>query len=363
MKLNELTGFLEQWAPPAYQEEYDNSGLLVGHGPEVSSALITLDCTEAVLDEAIQKGCDLVIAHHPIIFKGLKRFTGKNYVERTVMKAIRNGISLYAIHTNLDNVHTGVNSKIGELLGLENLQILSPKKRLLKKLYTFVPKEKAGEVRNALFTTGAGGIGNYIECSFNAEGFGTFRAQEGADPYAGKINEQHHEPEIKMEIIFPAYLESKVIRKLLEIHPYEEPAYDIITLDNAFAAVGSGMTGNLPEPVNTLEYLRRLKTAFNCGTIKYTQPVGESVRKVSFCGGAGFFLLPEAIHSGSDLYITSDIKYHEFFDADGKITLADIGHFESEQFTKQLIAAEIRKKFPNFAVLISETNTNPVNYL
>lgn len=363
MKLQELIRFLEQWAPPAYQEDYDNSGLLVSGHADTAKALITLDCTEAILDEAIAKGCDLVVAHHPIIFKGLKRLTGKNYVERTVMKAVQNNISLYAIHTNLDNVQTGVNRKIGELLGLENMQILAPKKRLLKKLFTFVPHEKADEVRNALFASGAGGIGDYIECSFNAEGFGTFKAREGTNPYVGKINEQHREPETKMEIIFPAYLEMQVISTLLKAHPYEEVAYDIVTLDNAYSQVGSGMIGNLPEPVDAVSYLQKVKEKFRCGAIRFTQPTGNQVQKVAFCGGSGFFLLPAAIAGGADLYITADVKYHEFFDADGKIVLADIGHFESEQFTKELIAAEIQKKFPNFAVLISETNTNPVNYL
>jgi len=363
IQLDEITRFLESWAPASYQEEYDNSGLLVRAHTEVKKALVTLDCTEAVIDEAIAKGCNLVIAHHPIIFKGLKRLTGKNYVERTVMKAIRNDISLYAIHTNLDNVHTGVNRKIGEMLGLKDLKVLVPKRGLLKKLYTFVPREKADEVREGLFAAGAGRIGNYSGCSFNAEGFGTFVPGEGTDPYVGETNVPHREQEVKVEVIFPAHTEAQIVRGLLKVHPYEAPAYDIYTLDNPFEFVGSGMTGMLPEPVDTLRYLEQVKKTFRCGSIRYTPAVKDKVQKVAFCGGSGFFLLQHALHSGADIYITADVKYHEFFDADGKIVLADIGHFESEQFTKELITAEIQKKFANFAVLISETNTNPVNYL
>lgn len=363
MKLKEITGFLESWAPLSYQEDYDNSGLLVKASEEVTRALVTLDCTEAVIDEAITKQCNLVIAHHPVVFRGLKKLTGKNYVERTVIKAIRNNISIYAIHTNLDNVFTGVNRKIGELLGLENLQILAPKKRILKKLYTFVPHNKAAEVRAALFEAGAGHIGHYDECSYNAEGYGTFRAGTGTNPYSGTQGEQHHEAETKVEVIFPAHLESKVVHALLAAHPYEEVAYDLVLLENEFRTVGAGMTGTLPQPVPARQYLKTVKKVFNCGTIRYTGSSDKMIKKAAFCGGSGFFLLQNAINSQADIYITGDIKYHDFFDAEDKIVLADIGHFESEQFTKDLIAAEIQKKFANFAVLISETNTNPVNYL
>lgn len=363
MRIHDLTRFLEEWAPPAWQEEYDNSGLLVDAGKEITRALVSLDCTEAVIDEALAKGCELVIAHHPIVFRGLKRFTGKTYVERTVMKAIREGVSLYAIHTNLDNVHTGVNAEIGRRLGLDNLKVLAPKKQLLKKLYTFVPHAQADALRQAIFASGAGGIGDYDECSFNVEGFGTFRGNETTNPYVGQKLEQHREPEVKIEVIFPAWMEQRVIGALLAAHPYEEPAYDIIRLDNAHLRSGAGMTGVLPEPEDSRAFLQRVKQVFGCGIIRHTALVKPTVQKVAFCGGSGFFLLPQALAAGADIYLTADVKYHDFFDADGKIILADLGHFESEQFTKDLLAAAIQKKFPNFAVLISDTNTNPVNYL
>lgn len=362
MHLQEINHFFENWAPHSYQEEYDNSGWIVRTTDSFHQILITLDCTEAVIEEAIKKNCDLVIAHHPIVFKGLKSLTGKSYIERTVMKAIHHNISIYAIHTNLDNVDSGVNFKIGELLGLENLTILAPKKRILKKLYTFVPNEKAAELRSALFEAGAGHIGQYDECSYNTEGYGTFRAGENTDPYVGEHGVQHKQAETKVEVIFPAHLESKIVMALKKAHPYEEVAYDVILLENELQKVGSGMTGTLPEPISAREYLKKVKSTFKCEIIRYSGNLEKAIEKVAFCGGSGFFLLQKAIQHKADLFITGDVKYHDFFDSEDKIVLADIGHFESEQFTKDLIADRIQKNFPNFAVLISETNTNPVKY-
>lgn len=363
MKLSLLTTYLESLAPLAYQEDYDNSGLIVGQpDQDIQQALISLDCTEAVVDEAIAKNCQVIISHHPIVFRGLKKFNGKTYVERVVEKAIRNYIAIYAIHTNLDNVMNGVNERICETLGLTNLRILAPKSGVLKKLVTYVPFDKADQVRNALFHAGAGNIGNYSECSFNADGTGTFKGNEDTNPYVGEPGMRHHEKEVRMETIYPANLESKLLMALFLAHPYEEVAYDLYTLTNQNQQVGAGMIGELEEAVDEEEFLFEVKQRMHAQVIRHTAFTGKTVKKVAVCGGAGGFLLKHAIAAGADVFVTADYKYHEFFDAEGKLLIADIGHFESEQFTQQLLYEIIQKKFANFAVRLTEINTNPVKY-
>jgi dinuclear metal center YbgI/SA1388 family protein len=364
MKIKEITGFLETLAPLSYQESYDNSGLIVGDkNASVKQAIITLDVTEAVLDEAIKEKCQLIIAHHPIIFGGLKKLNGKNYVERVVIKAIKNNIAIYAIHTNYDNVLQGVNAQICRMLGLTNCQILLPKKQLLKKLYTFIPVAHYERISKAVFNAGAGHIGNYSETSFSVRGTGTFKGNEFSKPALGKKNILEKADEIKFETIFPAYLEQNVINALLQSHPYEEVAYDLVTLDNSFAKVGSGLVGSLAKPLDELAFLKAVKKKMNTDCIRHTALLGKLVEKVAVCGGSGRFLLPNAISSGADVFITADFKYHDFFDADKNIVVADIGHYESEQFTKDLLAHELLDNFPMFAARISKTNTNPINYL
>lgn len=363
MKLAELTNYLESLAPLAYQEDYDNSGLIVGHPEQdVSQALISLDCTEAVVDEAIARHCQVIISHHPIVFKGLKKFNGKTYVERVVEKAIRHNIALYAIHTNLDNVTGGVNARICQTLGLQNCHILSPKPNLLKKLVTYAPQAQAQEVREALFKAGAGHIGNYSECSFNAEGTGTFKGGAGTNPYVGQVGHQHQEQEVRIETIYPAQLESKILMALFLAHPYEEVAYDLYHLTNQYKQVGSGMVGELASAMSENEFLRHVKYNMKAEVIRHTELRGKAVKRVAVCGGSGGFLLKQAIAAGADVFITADYKYHEFFDAEKKIIIADIGHFESEQFTQHLLYENIQKKFANFAVRLTEINTNPIKY-
>jgi dinuclear metal center YbgI/SA1388 family protein len=363
MKIKEISRFLEGIAPLALQESYDNAGLLTGDPEkECTGVLVTLDVTEAVILEAIKKNCNLVVAHHPLIFKGLKKLTGKNYVERTVIASIKNDIAIYAIHTNLDNLVSGVNKKLADKIGLTNCQVLSPKSGTLKKLVTFVPNKNVENLQNGLFKAGAGAIGNYNECSFMLEGKGTFTAQEGSNPYVGNIGERHFENETRIEVVFPGWLQPKIITALYENHPYEEVAFDIYSLDNSRKDIGSGLTGNLPEEIPEKEFLQLLKDQFGLKVIRHTGLTGKNIKKVALCGGAGFFLLPDAIASGSDVYVTSDVKYHEFFDADQQILLADIGHYESEQFTTDLLAEFLQEKYANFAILKTEINTNPVNY-
>jgi len=363
MRLALLIKHLESVAPPSYQEDYDNSGLLVGDPEqEVYGALVALDCTEAVIDEAIAQGLDLVITHHPIVFKGLKRLNGKSYVERVVMKAVRNNIALYAIHTNLDAVMTGVNGAIAERLGLRNVRILRPKSGVLKKLVTFCPKEQAEQLRRALFDAGAGHIGKYSECSFSAEGSGTFKAEEGADPYVGHIGERHLEREERIETVFHDHDERKVILALLENHPYEEVAYDVYRLDNKLETAGSGMIGWLEKEMDGKAFLGLVKDAMDAAVIRHTKLLPARISRVAVCGGSGSFLLKDAIAAGADAFVTADFKYHEFFDAEEKLVIADIGHFESEQFTSNLLIDIIQEKFPNFAIRLTEHNTNPINY-
>ena len=363
MKIKEIISYLEQSAPPQYQEHYDNAGLITGQSSwECKGALICLDATEEVVNEAKDRNCNLVIAHHPIIFKGLKKINGKNYVERTIINAIKNDIAIYAIHTNLDNMISGVSGKMAGLLGLQNQQVLSPKENTLKKLFTFIPKGHVTEVRQALFDAGAGHIGNYSECSFNSSGLGTYKAGEGADPFKGETGKLHAEQEMKVEVIFPFYLQQQVVKALINAHPYEEVAYDIVNLSNNYPKVGSGILGTLPEPVDAIEFLKLLKKTFQVPVIRHTELLDKPVQKVALCGGAGSFLIPTAIAMEADIYITGDVKYHEFFDADKKMVIADIGHYESEQFTINLLHELLESKFPNFAVLKTEVNTNPLRY-
>lgn len=363
MKIFELTSFLESIAPANYQESYDNSGLLVGDpNQEVQRALVSLDCTEEVVEEAIQKNCDVIISHHPIVFKGLKRFNNSNYVERTVIKAIKNDIALYAIHTNLDNVVNGVNYKLADKIGLKNVRILQEKRGLLEKLFVYVPEENAEALRSALFEAGGGNIGEYDQCSFNTQGIGTFRPTENANPTLGSKGQLEEVNEVKVEVIFPKHKRHPILHAMRQAHPYEEVAYELVALENAFQEAGSGVIGELPNEVNGEEILGLLKKNLDLKVIRHTDLGSKKIKKIAVCGGAGSFLLKEAIRQGADLFISSDFKYHEFFDAEGKIIIADIGHFESEQFTQDLLIEIIRKKFSNFAVQKTEIDTNPIQY-
>ena len=363
MKISDIVEILENLAPPSLQESYDNAGLLVGDRSHICTGIIvSLDVTEQVIEEAVQKKCNLIVAHHPIVFRGLKRFTGANYVERTVIDAIKNNIAIYAIHTNLDNILTGVNHKIAEKLGLQNCKVLLPKEETLKKLVTFCPTKNAEQVRNALFEAGAGAVGKYDECSFNLDGQGSFKPGEDTNPHIGEKGERHYENETRIEVLFPAHLQKYLLKNLRDAHPYEEVAYYINTLDNTRDDVGSGLIGEFPEGITEENLLKLLKNQFSLSVIKHTPLSGNKIKKLALCGGAGIFLLKNALAAGAQAFITGDVKYHEFFDADGKILLADIGHFESEQFTIELLTEFLQQKLLNFAVLKSEINTNPVNY-
>ena len=351
---------LEKLASPNLQEDYDNSGLILGHaGEDIKGVMVSLDCTEEVMDEALKNDCNLLITHHPLLFKAIKRLTGKTYVERCLIKAIKNDLAIYAIHTNLDSVPHGVSGTMAEKLGLLNTMILRPGRSPLKKLVTFCPVEQADEVRKAIFKAGAGHIGNYDHCSFNAEGRGTFRAGEESNPYVGKKGEDHSEAEVRIESIFRVGDQAGLIRALLEAHPYEEVAYDIYPLDNVDTGTGFGLMGDLPEELGSRAFLSLLKSRFHTGVIRHSE-YGGKIRKVAVCGGSGAFLIDDALAGNADAYVTGDIKYHDFFESSGNMMLADIGHFESEQFTVHLLVEELRKNFTTFATHFSSINTNPI---
>lgn len=362
MRIKAIIDVLEQWAPPALQEDYDNSGLQVGDPQaEVRSALICLDCTEAVVEEAVRQGCGLVIAHHPVIFRPLRSLTGSNAVERTILTAARQGVAIYAIHTNLDNVIDGVNAEIGRRLGLQGLRVLDPKPGQLRKLVVYVPRAQAEVVRNALFAAGAGQVGGYDECSFNVEGTGTFRAGPGTDPFVGEPGLRHAEPETRVEVICPVTVERAVVAALLEAHPYEEVAYDLVPVVNRSSGVGSGAVGELLEPLSPKEFIDRVRAAFGAPVVRHTALGEHPVRRVALCGGSGAFLIGKALAAGADAYLTADVKYHEFFQPEGRLLLADIGHYESEQFTMHLIQRRLGEILPTFATRLTETVTNPIH--
>lgn len=363
MKVKDILTSLEAWAPLPYQESYDNSGLLIGDArTEFKKALITLDVTEEVLDEAIEKGCNLVVAHHPLIFGGLKRLTGAHWVERCVIKAVKNDLVIYAIHTNLDNVQDGVNMKIADKIGLQNVSVLKPKNNTLSKLVTFVPQEATQKVLNSLYDAGLGEIGEYDHCSFRVKGTGTFRGNEQSNPAIGVKGQDEEIEENRIEGIFPSHLQGIIVSSLKNSHPYEEVAHYIQPLINTRDTVGSGAIGTLPESLAPETFVQQLKERMDLNTVKCTAFVKDRISKVAVCGGSGGFLLRDAKKKKADIFITSDYKYHEFFEADGDITIADIGHYESEIFTKELIADRLKDHYKEAEFVQSEVITNPVRY-
>ena len=362
-RIQDILSFLDQLAPPAYQESYDNATLICGdRNWPLTGVICTLDCTEAVVEEAIQQGANLIVAHHPIVFKGLKSITGKTYVERTLIKAIQSNVAIFAIHTNLDHVAGGVNKRIADRLGLAQARILQPKKQLLSNLVFFVPIANKEQVLAAVFQAGAGQIGEYKDCSFSSEGLGRFTPSENANPTLGSAGLPHEEPELRIEVVLPSYLSGKVLEALKAAHPYEEVAYYLSNLENENLEVGAGMVGMLPESMPEEEFLDYLKERMHLSIVKHSPLTGKRIQKVALCGGAGIFLLGDAKKAGADVFVTADIKYHEYFDAEGALVLCDIGHYESEIFTKDLLADVLSQNFPNIALYLSKVVTNPTSY-
>lgn len=364
MRIKEILSIIEQIAPLALQESYDNSGVQVGDvNQEAKGALLCIDVTEEVVKEAITLGCNLIISHHPLAFRKFKSLTGKNYVERCMIKAIKNDIVVYAAHTNLDNASEGINFYLAKMLGLQNIRILAPQGEKLLKLVTFTPHSHADQVRNALFNAGAGSIGDYDSCSYNLHGEGSFRAGKNSHPFVGEVGDVHIEPEIRTEVILPAFKKNEVIRALLAVHPYEEPAYDLYTLQNEWKQAGSGIVGTLPEEMEEENFLYLIKDVFSLSSVQYSALRNKPIRDVAICGGSGSFLIPQAIGYDADVFITGEAKYNDFYDVEDKILLAIIGHYESEIFTKNVFYDAISEKYPTFALYMAGTDKNPVKYL
>ena len=363
MIIKDITDCLEEFAPLSFQESYDNAGLLIGdYNWNVEKVLFALDITEAVLDEALKKKCSLVVSHHPLIFHGLKKLSGNELVQRLVVKAVKNDIAVYAMHTNLDKSVHGLNKLICEKLGLINCSLLSPARGMLSKLVTFCPLQYAEKVRQALFNSGAGRIGKYDCCSYNVRGQGSFRASDNTKPFVGDKNIIHFEDEVRIEVIFPSFLGQKLITALKENHPYEEVAFDLYPLSNSYSDAGSGMTGELEQELKTTDFFSKVKSLMEIPVLRHSDGSDRSIKKIAVCTGSGSFLIPDAINAGADVFLTSDLKYHDYFDAYDRLILADIGHYESERFVKDLMVDILIRKFPNFAFLISEINTNPIKY-
>ena len=363
MQIRELVNYLNTSIPPGLQEDYDNAGLLVGDvRNELKGVLLSVDVTEKVVDEAQEKSANFILSHHPLIFKGLKRITGQNDVERSVLKAIKNNIAIYAAHTNLDNLKSGINFLLAGQLGLTNQRILRPKQNQLVKLVFFVPHDYADKVRKAVFHAGAGTIGDYDQCSYNLEGQGTFRPGEASDPFSGKKGQMHLEEETRVETFFPDYLTDQVIDAMVEAHPYEEVVYDLYPLKNYDKDAGAGVIGDLEPKVSEKEFLDLIRDKIQTGCIRHTQFLYSFVSRVAISAGSGSFLLKDAIAQGADVFISADFKYHDFFEADEKILIADVGHYESEKMSKKFFYDLVTKKFPNFAIHLSAVDTNPINY-
>jgi dinuclear metal center YbgI/SA1388 family protein len=364
MKLSEFCSWLDNVIPLSFQESYDNSGIQVGlPEAEINSALLTIDITEEVIDEAVREKCNLIVSHHPLIFTGIKKITGRTATERIVIKALQENISIYSAHTNLDSTDFGVSRKMAEKIGLQNVNVLVPLKQKLLKLVTFIPVSHLDKVREAVFAAGAGVIGNYDQCGFTASGEGSFRAGENTNPFAGSRGSIHFEKELRFETILFAHLRDKVVKALIAAHPYEEVAYDLYQLENNNITAGLGCTGELQPSMPEEEFIKHVASVFGAKGVRFSRLTGRPVRRVALCGGSGASLLSDAIAAGADAFVTADIKYHNFFDAENRILMLDIGHFESEKFTTGILYDLIIKKFPKFAVRFSETNTNPINYL
>ncbi len=363
MKLKELCSYLDTAVPLSFQEDYDNCGLQVGlPNAEISSALVTIDVTEEVIEEAIANKCNVIVSHHPLIFRGIKSLTGSSYVERIIHSAIKNDLAIYSSHTNLDVFSDGVSRKMAEKLGMEDITVLSPSENTLLKLVTYIPETHFEKVRDKLFEAGAGKTGNYDKCGFSVSGTGSFRANEKANPFVGEKDKLHFENEIRFETILFSHLQDKVTKALLETHPYEEVAYDFYVLENKNAEIGLGCVGKLPQPVSEEEFLKIASSVFDAKGLRFSKLTGKPVSKVALCGGSGISLLDCAINSGAEVFLTADIKYHDFFNTENRILLVDTGHYESEKFSTEILKDLIIKKFPKFAVRFSETNTNPINY-
>jgi dinuclear metal center YbgI/SA1388 family protein len=336
MKIKDIARNIEAWAPTALAESYDNVGLLVGDPEaEATGVLINLDVTEALIDEAKALGINMIVTHHPIWFTGIKRLIGDSYVSRIILKAIKADIALYACHTNLDNVQTGVNRMIGERMGITDMRILSAKREQLLQLVVYAADDALVLLTEAIRAAGGRNL-HSISLGDGVQG--------------------------RLECIVPAYFKSTVLQALRQVQPGVEPVFHLMPTLDSDVETGSGMIGNLPQALPKADFLAMVKERFGCGGIRYADAPKELIGRVAWCGGAGSFLIGNAIGARADAFVTGDITYHKFFDNEDKLLLLDIGHHESEQFTSNLLHAHLSKSFPTFAVRLSDIKTNPVKY-
>lgn len=364
MKIQEVTDYLDSRLLPYYQESWDNAGLQAGDSTQdISGALICLDVTPDVVDEAVARHCNLIVSHHPLLFSGVKRITPTTQTGRLLMHILQHNLCVYAAHTNLDNLCWGVSGELAKRIGLQNCHVLDPMPDKLKKLITYCPSAQAEAVRNALFEAGAGCIGGYDACSYNLQGTGTFRAGNDCHPFCGQRGELHLEPETRIEVIYESRIEAALVAALIAAHPYEEPAYDLLPITNAYSRIGAGAYGTLPRPVNTMEFLAQVKRTLHLPVIRCSQPCKTQVQRVALCGGSGAFLIDKAKRAAADIYLCGDLKYHEFQQAEGEIILADIGHYESEQFAKDIIYRVMSEKFCTFAVQTAQRDKGYIYYI
>ena len=363
MTIQKVITEIEKHIAISQAEDFDNVGLLCGL-PErnVSGILVCHDALENIVEEAIHRNCNLIVCFHPIIFSGLKSLTGKNYVERAVLKAIENKVAIYAIHTAFDNDFHGVNAGICNLLGLKNLKILQPKKDNLKQLNVYVPNDHSENVKEALFSAGAGNIGFYDECSFKIEGKGTFRPIEGSSPFSGEQNIRENADEAMISVIFESFKQNQIVAAMKAAHPYEEVAHQIYQLENDNQYSGLGMYGEFETEVDENYFLNLVKEKFNLNIIKHSDLNNKKIRRVGVLGGSGASGIKAALSKKCDAYLTGDLKYHDYFLAESKMLICDIGHYESEQLVSQQLFEILSQKFSTFAVLKSSEKTNPVNY-
>lgn len=364
MDIRSIINAIEDFAPRALQEDYDNSGLQAGDVTNIcTGVLLALDVNKETVKEAKENNFNFIVSHHPILFKGIKSITPTSDIGSILIDAITHNISIYSAHTSLDNARFGVSYRMADKLKLQHIHTLQPQASKLCKLVVFAPTAYAESIKRALAKSGAGEIGDYRGCSYSMDGLGAYEATANAHPFIGEIGELHEEAETRIEVILPKRLLSQSLKAMLKVHPYEEPAYDIIPLLNNDAYSGSGAIGALPTPMPLKDFLQILKNVFKCPCIRHNGLNGNQlIQKVALCGGSGSFLANDAIQQGADIFVTGDVKYHDFTTINGQIVVADIGHYESEQCAKEILYDIISDKFPKLNIRQSKTENNTIKY-
>ena len=367
MNVGELIKQIEDWAPPGAAWEKDNVGLQVGsRGDKLKNILLCLELDEEVLKQAIKKKCNLIFTHHPLIFNPIKNLDfEKSKQARLIQHLIKQNISLYSAHTNLDFTRDGVSFELAKSLKLKNVTFLEHEEANQFKVVIFLPAVNVDELSEALFSVGGGVIGNYENCSFRIAGEGTFKGNEDSNPVIGKKGNTEKVEEVRLELIVDSWNLGRIVNAIKKHHPYEEPAYDIYPLKNKNTNFGAGAIGELDKELSEKEFLNFVSKSLKIGKLKYCIGSGKKIKKVAVCGGSGSELLSRAINSGADAFITADIKYHAYHDAEGKILLIDAGHYETEIGSLNIVKKRIEKILSGkdyIKVFKFSGSTNPVKF-